>query len=43
MIRTKQHGFIQCGDIIMNLMLVKETIEYCKHADIEAYIIIMDF
>ena len=42
-IGTDQQGFIQGGDIIGNIMLVKEIIEYCNEHSIEAYMIMINF
>ena len=42
-IGTEQQGFVDGGDIIGNVILVKEIIEYCNETDTEAYVLMMDF
>ena len=42
-IGTEHQGFIQGRDITGNLMLVRDTIEYCNEHGIEAYMIMMEF
>ena len=42
-IGPEQQGFIDDGDIMGNLLLVKEIIEHCEEEDMEGMMIMMDF
>lgn len=42
-IQQDQQGFIKEGDIMGNLILVKEIIQYCNEEDVEGALILMDF
>ena len=42
-IENDQQGFIKEGEILGNLVLVKEIIKYCEEENVDAALVLMDF